>query len=254
MRVKPVSFRTNGLLRRRVAAMALCAGLAGLPAIPAYAQVNIDQGKTPAEIYASDCATCHKTPRGLAVGKNSLMLSSFLREHYTASSDQAAALAAYVLSSGGREAAPAAAKPKPGTEHARAEEAKPGARDLKPGEPKSRAVRATSAKPEEPKPAKPEQATSEAPPASDSSATEKPEDNSSPAPVAAPAVAAPAVAAPAANAAPAVAIAEPQNSTVQPKTALAAVPNIELGSTTTAVAPAHQSNAGPTVPRDKIPD
>ena len=58
--------------------------------------MNIDQGKSPADIFANDCAACHKSTRGLANGQNSLALSSFLREHYTASKDQANALAAYV--------------------------------------------------------------------------------------------------------------------------------------------------------------
>src|SRR5580658_1796678 len=84
-------------------ALALVLGL--VPAI-AQAQVNIDQGKPASEIFESDCATCHKTARGLANGKNSLMLSGFLREHYTASRDQAAALAAYVLGAGGNAPAP----------------------------------------------------------------------------------------------------------------------------------------------------
>ena len=129
------------MCRRLAPVFGLVAGLA-LAIFPALAQaqVNIDQGKSPAEIYSSDCATCHKTPRGLAAGKNSLMLSAFLREHYTASRDQAAALAAYVLGAGGAEPAP---KQKPDVEHARAEEPKAG-------EPKTAAhpVRA-SAKPEE---------------------------------------------------------------------------------------------------------
>ena len=77
------------------------------------AQTNIDQGKSAAEIFTEDCAACHKTTRGLANGRNNLTLSIFLREHYTASRDQAAALAAYVLNSGGN--APA---PKPTVEHA----------------------------------------------------------------------------------------------------------------------------------------
>ncbi len=63
-------------------------------------------GKSAAEIYASDCATCHKTPRGLADGKNSLTLAEFPGEHYTASGNQASALAAYVLAAGGAEPAP----------------------------------------------------------------------------------------------------------------------------------------------------
>ena len=77
------------------------------------------------------------------------MLSGFLREHYTASSDQAAALAAYVLGAGGSEPAP---KQKPDVEHARADEPKAGepkAAEPKTAEPKtpSHPVRA-AAKPE----------------------------------------------------------------------------------------------------------
>ena len=67
------------MFRRFAPMIGLLAALA-LGCVPAmaHAQVNIDQGKTPAEIFASDCAACHKTTRGLANGKNSLMLSSFL--------------------------------------------------------------------------------------------------------------------------------------------------------------------------------
>jgi hypothetical protein len=93
------------------------------------AQTNIDQGKTPAEVFNNTCATCHKSPRGLANGQNSLTLTSFLREHYTASRDQASSLAAYVLSNGGN--APAAANAKPGRA-ANAEEPKPTGRTRAP--------------------------------------------------------------------------------------------------------------------------
>jgi hypothetical protein len=85
----------------------------GLVPAMAQAQTNIDQGKSPAEIFANDCATCHKSARGLANGRGSSGLASFLVEHYTASKDQAAALAAYVMGAGGGEAAPARG-PKPG--------------------------------------------------------------------------------------------------------------------------------------------
>jgi len=80
--------------------------LSAIVAAPSFAQTNIDQGKSPAELFANDCAACHKTARGLANGENSLTLSVFLREHYTASRDQAAALAAYVLANGGNAPAP----------------------------------------------------------------------------------------------------------------------------------------------------
>jgi hypothetical protein len=90
-----------GVFRRLVPKIGLVLALVlGLVPAIAHAQVNIDQGKPAAELFESDCATCHKTARGLANGRNSLMLSGFLREHYTASRDQAAALAAYVLGAG----------------------------------------------------------------------------------------------------------------------------------------------------------
>ncbi|MGC2774663.1 MAG: hypothetical protein WA418_03395, partial [Bradyrhizobium sp.] len=40
-------------------------------------------GKTPAQLFATDCAACHKTAQGLARGKDASSLASFLREHYT---------------------------------------------------------------------------------------------------------------------------------------------------------------------------
>jgi hypothetical protein len=91
-----------------------------LAPVLAHAQTNIDEGKSPAQIFSSDCAACHKSTRGLANGRGSLALKGFLAQHYTSSSDQAAALAAYVLGAGGGEGVPATqsrgAKPEP--EHA----------------------------------------------------------------------------------------------------------------------------------------
>ncbi|MFZ3358585.1 MAG: hypothetical protein WCA56_01445 [Xanthobacteraceae bacterium] len=227
----------------------------------ASAQVNIDQGKSPAEIYSSDCATCHKTMRGLAAGKNSLMLSSFLREHYTASSDQASALAAYVLGGGGGEAAP---KPKPVVEHARAEEPKAsqaradGPKGAGP-KPATHPVRA-AAKPEEEKRLKEEDAKREEnrSPAAAEKHEDQPEtasrgektepESAAPAAVVAP-VLAPVAATPAANEASR--IATPANAAPAPERS--SIPSLELGSTTTA-APGEQPSAAMAVPRDNIPD
>jgi hypothetical protein len=75
--------------------------LALLLPLPARAQVNIDQDKTPAHIFASDCAVCHKSTRGLANGRGSSALTGFLTEHYTSSREEAAAMSAYVLAGGG---------------------------------------------------------------------------------------------------------------------------------------------------------
>jgi mono/diheme cytochrome c family protein len=138
-------FEAFAVYRPTPSAICFAAAL-GLGLVPgmARAQVNIDQGKPAAEIFQSDCATCHKTARGLANGKNSLMLSGFLREHYTASREQAAALAAYVLGAGGSGPPPPASQ-KPGTEHAKVEEPKTDAKPEPKLEPK------TDAKIEEPK-------------------------------------------------------------------------------------------------------
>jgi hypothetical protein len=88
----------------RVATLAgLFVGL--IPAL-AYAQTNLDEGKSPAQMFSGTCATCHKSTRGLAGGRGSSALKSYLLEHYTSGEQQAAALAAYVLGAGGGEAAP----------------------------------------------------------------------------------------------------------------------------------------------------
>jgi hypothetical protein len=86
--------------------VASAVAVAAISVGPTLGQTNIDQGKPASELFANDCAVCHKSTRGLANGRNSLTLSLFLREHYAASGQQAAALAAYVLSAGGN--APAA--------------------------------------------------------------------------------------------------------------------------------------------------
>jgi hypothetical protein len=62
---------------------------------PAPAQ-DLTAGKTPAQLFHSDCAECHHSPSGLARTRDVRALSSFLREHYTSKSETAGALAAYV--------------------------------------------------------------------------------------------------------------------------------------------------------------
>jgi hypothetical protein len=122
----------HGALRCLVGSIGLFAGL--VPML-AQAQTSIDQGKSPSEMFSLDCATCHKSARGLAKGRTTSDLSSFLAEHYTSGKDQAASLAAYVMGAGGGEAVPATqgrgAKPAP-PDHARTEE--PKREPAKPGE------------------------------------------------------------------------------------------------------------------------
>jgi hypothetical protein len=60
------------------------------------AQEDLDRGKTPAQLYASGCATCHKSPQSVAKTNSIFGLESFLSEHYTTSRESAALLTAYL--------------------------------------------------------------------------------------------------------------------------------------------------------------
>jgi hypothetical protein len=92
----------TGLIRYAGLAVAILAlGAAG----PAWAQENLEAGKTAAELYTSNCAICHKSPHGLSEKVGIFGLDSFLREHYTSSHASAAAITAY-LQAIDRESAP----------------------------------------------------------------------------------------------------------------------------------------------------
>jgi hypothetical protein len=64
----------------------------------AGAQENLDRGKSPVQLFASDCSICHKSPQGLAKAGELLGLDNFLRTHYTASRESASAIASYLRS------------------------------------------------------------------------------------------------------------------------------------------------------------
>lgn len=67
---------------------------------PAGAQENLDSGKTGAQLFAANCAACHKSPQALSKGGGLFGLSGFLREHYTSSRETAATIATYLESFG----------------------------------------------------------------------------------------------------------------------------------------------------------
>ena len=117
--------------------------LAAASAIPMQAQENFDAGKTPAQLYAADCAICHKTPQGLTKGGGVFGLTTFLREHYTASREAAAAIASYLQSVD--KGPPAQAKRTPGKRTTKGEE------KGKPGEPKAGEAKTGEIKSETPK-------------------------------------------------------------------------------------------------------
>jgi len=80
--------------------------LLGLGAVLALASgaaqaENLDAGKSAPALFASACATCHSSPRGLAKDRGAGGLTSYLQEHYTSSPQSAAALAAYLVANPG---------------------------------------------------------------------------------------------------------------------------------------------------------
>lgn len=132
----------------------------------ASAQDSLEQGKSAAQLFASDCAICHKSPQGLAKGGGLFGVQSFLRQHYTTSKETASAIAAY-LEAMDRAAGPASrgAPPKraargdgTGKPAAKKPEAKPGeagqekgSQQAKPSESKASESKPSEAKPAEPK-------------------------------------------------------------------------------------------------------
>jgi len=64
-------------------------------AVPAHSQSNLDAGKSAAQIFASTCSNCHRSPREIR-----RTTASFMREHYTTGSQEAATMAAYLASVG----------------------------------------------------------------------------------------------------------------------------------------------------------
>src|SRR5215468_2224408 len=89
-----------------------------LSGAPAEAQ-DLTAGRTPAQLFASGCTACHKSPQGLAKGQSGGALSGFLRQHYTSKPEMADALAGYLASAGnapapGGRAGRAAAQEPPG--------------------------------------------------------------------------------------------------------------------------------------------
>jgi hypothetical protein len=67
---------------------------------PAFAQENLDAGKTPSQLFAGTCNACHKSPRGLLKTVSPSSLPGFLRQHYTTSPNMAGLLASYLVSNG----------------------------------------------------------------------------------------------------------------------------------------------------------
>jgi hypothetical protein len=116
----------------------LVGATAALSAGSVLAQEDLNRGKSPTQLFASDCADCHRSPRALGKRDNASALADFLRVHYTASRESAAAIANYLVSLGPD---PSAGSARPATRSrpaAAREQSKPGAEPqpaAKPAEP-----------------------------------------------------------------------------------------------------------------------
>lgn len=156
--------------------------LAVLAIAPAIAQDNYEAGKTPAQMFTTDCALCHKSPSGLSKAGGMFGLESFLREHYTASRDAAAKIAAYLRSVDAAQPPRAAGKRRTGegrAKSAKPSEPKSGAKagEEKPADSGSKSdVKAdTKAAAEKPTESKPSESKPAEPPASSSPPAAKPD-------------------------------------------------------------------------------
>ena len=79
---------------RKSARVLLAAAIVVLTAAAAGAQENLEQGKSGAQLFATDCAICHKSPQALV--KEGYPTEGFLRVHYTSGREMAAALFTYL--------------------------------------------------------------------------------------------------------------------------------------------------------------
>jgi hypothetical protein len=161
-----------GLVRCTGVALAvLTLGLA----TPSGAQESLDAGKSGAQIFASDCTLCHKSPQGLSKSGSLFGLSGFLREHYTASRQSADAVAKY-LASIPEAPAPAARHGGPTKRSAKGDD-KTKLDGKKPGEkkPEAKSGEEKSPKSSESKPKSSEKKSTDAKPA-DSKSESKPDE------------------------------------------------------------------------------
>jgi hypothetical protein len=104
----------------------LIVGFFGLPGFALAQVTDYSAGKSPAQLFSSDCSACHQSARGLAKGRDQRSLAGFLREHYTTKQETATALATFLA---GAPAGPAAETRNPGE---RRQPATPAARVHRP--------------------------------------------------------------------------------------------------------------------------
>jgi hypothetical protein len=63
----------------------------------AVAQVDYSKGKTPEQLFNSDCSACHASPQAVGRSRDVRALTAFLEQHYTTKTQWAALIANYLV-------------------------------------------------------------------------------------------------------------------------------------------------------------
>lgn len=84
--------------------------------VPQTEPMDLDEGKSPQQMFSNACVVCHQSPQGLAKGRSAGQLGSFLRQHYTTGTGQAATLAGFLTSGGLDRGGPTPVRASPGEE------------------------------------------------------------------------------------------------------------------------------------------
>ena len=63
----------------------------------AVAQVDYSKGKTPEQLFNSDCSACHASPQAIGRSRDVRALTAFLEQHYTTKTQWAALIANYLV-------------------------------------------------------------------------------------------------------------------------------------------------------------
>jgi hypothetical protein len=100
----------------KVSTRFLMAGLAAASiaaaVAPAGAFENLAKGKSPSELFNTNCRICHRNPQELRLETGASGLARFLSEHYTSSRTIADTLAGYLMSVNRGARAPATKRPR----------------------------------------------------------------------------------------------------------------------------------------------
>jgi cytochrome c5 len=147
--------------------------------------VDLNEGKSAAELFQAGCAVCHQSPAGLAKGRRDSELAGFLRQHYTSGTQHAAVLAGFLAAAGGGRGGPAATGPARVNPNAPIDRPPAPIGDRKPAQEAARPQEREPAAKRRP-PEKPPVAARAAPPAAATEAAAHPGDAPAAAPVAPP--------------------------------------------------------------------